>query len=212
MSKNNFHPQSIDTEAFIKRIKLSYLISSDFIDNVDIALSHPSYINRLTCNSSEEKKELINQFRRFALLGDALVRAIVMDYLFHHNETANLDQGKLSKFRDEIVSGQMLSVCGRDLRIGDFARLGEEIDKSKISTKIMSSMVEALVTAVYLVYDRDMEQLRDWFCEIFLENWVDIYVYSNLNPYGDEHLISDQEHLYMMGFDSDLGGFIPGDD
>ena len=37
-------------------------------------------------------------------------------------------------------------------------------------------------------------------------------VYSNLNPYGDEHLISDQEHLYMMGFDSDLGGFIPGDD
>jgi dsRNA-specific ribonuclease len=209
MSDNSFYAQScIDTELFITTLNLN----SEFTDDVNIALSHPSYINGLTCYSSEEKNDLISQFRRFALLGDALLRAIVMDYLFHHNETANLNEGELSILRDELVSKKMLSVCGSELRIGYFARLGVEIDRSKISPRIMSSMVEALVAAVYLGFDRDMDLLRNWFCKIFVERWVDTYLHIPLNPYGNEHLISDQEHLYMMGFDSDLGGFIPGDD
>jgi dsRNA-specific ribonuclease len=200
---------NIDTETLINRIKLGHLISSsDLIENVEIALSPPLYINGLTCYSAEEKNELISQFKRFALLGDALLRAIVVDYLFHHTETANFDGGSLSILRDELVSGKMLSLFGSELRIRYLDRFGE----GTISTKVMSSMVEALVTAVYLVYDRDMEELRYWFCEIFLERWVDNYLYYISHQYADEHLISDQEHLSMMGFDSDLGGFIPGDD
>jgi ribonuclease III len=130
------------------------------------------------------------------------------------------EHGQLSDLRDTLVSKSQLAYFARQIRLKDFALLGKGTDASNIySTRTMAEMFEALVAAVYLGFERNMVPAHIWFCDTFLEKAVDdhfndLEYVSNDDEYEDYGITpDDDEYLDMIGLgDSDLGGFVPGDD
>ncbi len=216
MPQNRLNDRDIDIERFMGVINLPNLEYTDFIK---IALTHPSFIYERTDLSQEDKDSQNREYRRLALLGDAVLRAVVIDYLFHDSKTTDYEHGQLSDLRDTLVSKLQLANFARQMRLKDFALLGKSYDKSNIDgTRLLPEMFESLVAAVYLGFERNMVPANIWFCETFLENAVDAH-FSDLeyvlnDEYEDYGITpDDDEYLDMIGLgDSDLGGFVPGDD
>ncbi|OFZ11627.1 MAG: ribonuclease III [Bacteroidetes bacterium RIFCSPHIGHO2_02_FULL_44_7] len=100
------------------------------------ALTHKSISN----NSEEASNE------RLEFLGDAILDAVVAEYLF--NRFPNEDEGYLTKIKSKIVSRRTLSLIGSEMEISKILRYnkGRSI---KLET-IEGNAFEALIGAVYL--------------------------------------------------------------
>ena len=119
------------------------------------AFTHVSYANEHNAVSYE----------RMEYLGDALLGMIVGEYLYHKYPTAG--EGELTTRRAKLVSQAPLRGIAQELGLGAFVLLGEGGEKSgeRENDKILSSLIESALAAVYL--DGGMEPARR-----FVENCV----------------------------------------
>lgn len=87
---------------------------------------------------------------RLEFLGDALLNLIIAEYLFQHYPKAS--EGELSRLRASLVKGETLADLARDLRLGDWLRMGPGELKSGGYRResILSDTLEAIIGAVYL--------------------------------------------------------------
>jgi dsRNA-specific ribonuclease len=95
-----------------------------------------------------------NHNQGLALLGDAVLDVIVLEYLYQHK--GKYGKGKLSNNRDELVKDSTLKI------IAD--RLGLEnliLHSGVLGYKNLTDGVEAILGAIYL--DRGLGVARDWF-------------------------------------------------
>ena len=53
-------------------------------DLLDIALTHPSYIYENNTLNRQQQDLQEQEYRRLAILGDSILNAIVIDYLYHN--------------------------------------------------------------------------------------------------------------------------------
>ncbi|HEX5514747.1 MAG TPA: ribonuclease III [Gammaproteobacteria bacterium] len=87
---------------------------------------------------------------RLEFLGDSALNFVVADELFHRcpHET----EGTLSRLRASLVNRTSLAELARDLRLGDYLRLGSGEIKSGGHRResILADSLEALLGAVYL--------------------------------------------------------------
>ena len=97
---------------FQKRLKYQF----QNIGLLNNALTHSSYIN-------EEKSEPIGSNERLEFLGDAILDAVISDYLYKRLE--NVEEGELTKLRAIIVCERSLASCGKTLSIGEYLNLGK---------------------------------------------------------------------------------------
>ena len=107
------------------------------------ALTHPSYSGEMRWS-----RERSNQ--RLEFLGDAVLELIVSDYLYReHPET---EEGELTRMRSSLVFEAALTVCARDIGLGEFIYLGkgEEISSGREKPSILSDTFEALIGAIFL--------------------------------------------------------------
>lgn len=118
--------------------QLESLLDYQFKNNelAQLALTH-----RSAAKSNNERLEF---------LGDALLDFIVGEALYHQHEEA--PEGELSRQRAAMVNKAALAQIGRELRLGEFVRLGTGEAKSggKKRDSILADTVEAVVAAVYL--------------------------------------------------------------
>jgi ribonuclease-3 len=128
------------------------------------ALTHSSYLN-------EGKSPETGNNERLEFLGDAILDAIISDYLY--NRLEHVEEGELTKLRAVIVCERSLAACGSRLAIGNWLRLGkgEENSGGRKRGSIIADAVEAVIGAIYL--DGGWNAARDFVIRIFTDRIED---------------------------------------
>ncbi len=105
------------------------------------AFTHKSY-------SIEHNSPACNE--RLEFLGDSIISAVVAHWLF--KKFGNVDEGKLSKMKSQIVSRTNLSTWANDLDLGAYLFLsqGEEATGGRKRESLLGNVYEALVGAIFL--------------------------------------------------------------
>lgn len=106
------------------------------------ALTHKSF------NEGKKKGTLDNEKLEF--LGDSVINLIVTAYLFKRFK--KLDEGELSKLKAHLVSSDFLFKASKSINLGDYILLGkgEKKHNGRNNKKIISSLFEAVVGALYI--------------------------------------------------------------
>lgn len=105
------------------------------------AFTHKSYAIERGYRSNNERLEF---------LGDSIISAVVAHWLFKKFE--NVDEGKLSKMKSQIVSRNNLSAWSDDMGLGEYLFLsqGEEATGGRRRESLLGNVYEALVGAIFL--------------------------------------------------------------
>jgi len=87
---------------------------------------------------------------RLEFLGDSVLGVIVTETLFRTHP--DLSEGRLAKLRAAVVNMRALAGVARELKLGQYLRLGrgEEATGGRDKSSILADCVEALIGAVYL--------------------------------------------------------------
>jgi ribonuclease III len=95
---------------------------------------------------------------RLEYLGDAVLGFIIADAIFKKFSQAS--EGELTRLRASLVKGETLAKLGRELKLGDYIKLGPGEMKSGgwRRDSILANTLEAIIGAVYL--DSDMDVCR----------------------------------------------------
>jgi len=102
---------------------------------------------------------------RLEFLGDALLNMVIAEYLFQRYPKAS--EGELSRLRASLVKGETLAELARDLKLGDWLRLGlGELKSGGFRREsILSDAMEAIFGAVYL--DNGLVACRDLILHLY---------------------------------------------
>lgn len=158
--------------SYLERLNEFQAANNIFFKNTDLlvaALTHPSYI-------AEHPDEGVHN-QRLEFLGDAVLGAVVADYLYHRYPEHS--EGQLTKMRAAIVCETTLARLANSLRLGELLRLGrgEEATGGRHRISNLADSFEALVAAVFLdkgwdavrrflhgLLDRDIENILSSGC------------------------------------------------
>jgi dsRNA-specific ribonuclease len=158
---------------FIDRFLGSVYASDPTIGNYELAIALPELEAAIGCvfdskallhlavtEQSYAAKMNISQGDNqcFALLGDALLDFVVLEYLYQNRGSHG--KGLLSTLRDLMVRDSVLEVIAEGLKLRNFIP-----HNGQIKIKSLTDGVEALLTAIYL--DQGLEVARDWILKLF---------------------------------------------
>lgn len=109
------------------------------------ALTHSSYANEL-----KAKKKEVQCNERLEFLGDAVLAAVVSEYLF--KEYKGLPEGDLTQRRKAVVQSAALASYARAIHLGQYLFLGngEEKGNGRERQSTLENAFEALLAAMYL--------------------------------------------------------------
>jgi len=107
------------------------------------ALTHKSYANEKGMGRSSDNE-------RLEFLGDSVLGLIISHTLY--NECPGEDEGILTRYKSQLVSGEMLARIARGLEIGEYLLLGKGEDASGGRRHVSNLMcaLEAVIGAVFL--------------------------------------------------------------
>ncbi len=105
---------------------------------------------------------------RLEFLGDAILDAVVAEYLFER--FPNEDEGYLTKVKSKVVSRQTLSAIGDELEIRNVLRYNK--GRSINLASLEGNAFEALIGAIYL--DAGFEQTKKIINNQIFRNYVDL--------------------------------------
>ena len=110
--------------------------------------------------SNEQKINRQQHYERLEFLGDAVLELVASDYVYRQDP--EVQEGQLTKKRASLVCEPALALCGRELAIGDFIRLGkgEDATGGRNRDSILCDVMEALIGAVYL--DGGMKEAKNF--------------------------------------------------
>ena len=114
------------------------------------ALTHSSYANE--CKDGRSNNE------RMEFLGDSVLSLVVSDHIFR--SYTDRPEGELTKLRASLVCERSLAAYAREIKLGDFIRLGrgEKQSGGDKRDSILSDAFEAVIAAIYL--DGGLESAR----------------------------------------------------
>lgn len=132
-----------------------------------VDISYPK--QALTHRSFDPK----HSYERLEFLGDALLGAIIGEYLYHHYD--KLDEGQLTRLRATLVRQETLVRIAEKLQLHRHIILGVGERKSggRHRASILADAVEALLAAIYLdsaSFEQARQCVLSWYAEILTEN------------------------------------------
>ncbi len=97
---------------------------------------------------------------RLEFLGDSILNFVIAEALFKRFPEAK--EGQLSRLRAQLVKGETLAEIAREMKLGDYLKLGSGELKSGGFRRdsILADAVEAIIGAIYL--DSDMDICRGY--------------------------------------------------
>lgn len=133
-------------------------------DNLQIALTHPSY-------TTENNISYLKNYERLEFLGDAVLKLITSNLLY--KKYPEYKEGKLSKIRSILVSDNTLAAIAKDIKLPEKMILGkgEEHTGGRDRESNIACTMEAIFGAYYL--DGKI-------------NFVEQFLNENLLPLSDE--------------------------
>ncbi len=110
------------------------------------ALTHKSYAN-------EKYKSKLYDNERLEFLGDSVLGIVISKILY--DECPNHDEGVLTRYKSQLVSGATLGRIAKDLKIGEYILLGkgEEASGGRRQFSNLLCALEAIIGAMYLDSD-----------------------------------------------------------
>ena len=141
------------------------------------ALIHKSY------NEGSQKNLPNNEKLEF--LGDSVINLVISEYLF--KKFTKLNEGELSKLKAHLVSSNFLYEIAESLNLGEYVYLGkgEEKNNGRKNKKIISSVFEAIVGAIYMDSNlRLTASVVTPFFNVFLEKLIEKKI--KINDYKSE--------------------------
>uniref|UniRef100_UPI0039A4CCB5 ribonuclease III n=1 Tax=Ornithobacterium rhinotracheale TaxID=28251 RepID=UPI0039A4CCB5 len=144
------------------------------------------FLEALTPRSAQRKSaegEAFN-YERLEFLGDAMLSAIIAEYLFVNAPTQK--EGYLTKMRAKIVSRKHLNQIGNDIGLLGFVD-SEVKRKVTLGANVCGDMFESLIGAIY--EDQGYELTKKFIYSTVIEPYVDL---ENL-----EHRISSYKSLML---------------
>ena len=110
---------------------------------LETALTHSSYAN-------EHRESGTDYNERLEFLGDSVLGMIAAEHLFRNE--LNMPEGKMSRYRAELVCERSLAAVADEIGLGRLLRLGkgEESGGGRERPSIKADAVEAVLAAIYL--------------------------------------------------------------
>jgi len=149
------NPQPGPIEAFQGQVRA--LLQKEGL--VQRSFVHPSYAN-------ERNLEPQESYERLEYLGDALLTAVVSEYLFLH--FGRLNEGALTMIRAGLVNEGSLAGLARALGLDRLVLLGkgEERSGGRQKPSILCDVFEALVGALFLELGYDKLKICFYHCSM----------------------------------------------
>jgi len=131
------------------------------------ALTHSSFYNESL--KQEENAHQLRDNERLEFLGDAVIGLVIAKTLMELFPHAS--EGKLSRWRSNLVSRKTLAEIALNLGVGDFLLLGRGERRTGGAEKrsILAAVLEAIVGALYL--DGGIEKASGFLLRIY-EPWL----------------------------------------
>ncbi|QDV71709.1 Ribonuclease 3 [Rosistilla carotiformis] len=129
---------------------------------------------------------------RMEFLGDAILGAVVCDWLYH--ERTDLNEGELTKIKSNVVSRQTCSKVAKRLGLDRCLLVGKGVRKNRSFPKSLTSDVfESIVAAIYL--DGGFDKVRQ-----LLHLWLAQEVAEGIDSRGDENHKSNLQQVVQRDF------------
>lgn len=112
----------------------------------NVSLYRKAFTHSSVANQAKERNEQKESYERLEFLGDAILSAVIADYLFKKFPFKN--EGFLTKLRSRIVSRQQLGKLA--LKFGMDQLVDAESGLTGRSNSINGDVFEALIGAMYL--------------------------------------------------------------
>ena len=151
----------LDKREFNSRLKKILGFSPGNLDLYEIAFIHRSATFTLPSG-----KKVNNE--RLEYLGDAVLDAILSDYLFEKFPDAN--EGFLTKIRSRIVNRDVLNELSVSMGINKI--LISKINSSHLTKNLYGDAFEALIGAVFL--DKGFKKTKKVFIKNVLNKYLDL--------------------------------------
>ncbi len=145
------------------------------------ALTHKSYHEGL-----QGFEDLPNN-EKLEFLGDSVINLVVTEYLFRRFK--KFSEGELSKLKAHLVSSNFLFKVARSVDLGDYVLLGkgEEKNEGRNNRRIIASLFEAVVGAIYLDSNyRVVSNTIISFFKDFIEQFIEDKEAIKINDYKSE--------------------------
>ena len=194
----------LNIEAF-KKSSIS-IPKFQYSELLKIALTHPNHIYDRTNIIRPQQKKQVLEHQGLANLGYVVFCRVVSRYLA--NNFSSLGKATLTIIESDLVSRKMLSEFARYLKLKKFCLLGKSYKWKHKSeqNKILAQMFEALIGAIHLEFDRDLEQTYHWLVKHYIAeavnqlltmalkddsdletdfqpiDWIEVLQLSSLNP------------------------------
>lgn len=122
-------------------------------------------IQALTHRSFAQQNKHAKDNERLEFFGDAVLKLIVSDFLFH--KFPSYSEGQLTKTRAQIISDKLLAKMASHIRLGNYIRFsyGEEHSGGKTRPSNLADTFEAILGALYI--DRGYEKTKDFFISLY---------------------------------------------
>jgi ribonuclease-3 len=123
----------------VLRAHVESLVGEGPIPRFEEALTHPSFANETGLPDNQ----------RLEFLGDAILGVCVSEMLVRSHVEA--DEGKLTRMRSALVSGEALAAWARHVSLGACVAFGRgaKLGTEREQTNVLADAAEALVAAVY---------------------------------------------------------------
>lgn len=127
---------NIDIETVQKKIGIPNFKRTDLLE---IALTHPSRIYE-NYNNRQQQDRQERDYRRLAILGDAILGTTIIDYLYQ--EYPDFNQQKITDVKSQMVSRKTCYKFAKKLNLKSFCGLGrgEHLQEEKKQIELFGEM------------------------------------------------------------------------
>jgi ribonuclease III len=164
-------PKSSEEKALAKSIHQTLGISPINITLYKLATQHSS-VAKENIPGHKESNE------RLEYLGDAVLSAVIADYLF--KKYPYRDEGFLTEIRSRIVNRESLNLLGKNLGLNDIVVYNDTRKHAQAYKSILGDTLEAFIGAVYL--DKGYRFTRNFVIKKLLLPHLDIDKIIEVNP------------------------------
>lgn len=128
---------------------------------LQIRFKNPAFLEEaLTHKSFAMERGGVPFNERLEFLGDSVFNTVIAAHLFARYP--DVDEGRLSKLKSQLVARQSLLTWGKELKIGAHLRLSEseEMTGGRERESLIANVMEALIGAIFL--DQGFETAREF--------------------------------------------------
>jgi len=136
-------------------------------------------------------------FERLEFLGDAVIEAVISEYLYHELPLAT--EGELTVMRSKIVSRKHLNELGKSFNITNL--LNVKLSAKQLGNNISGNLYEALTGAIFL--DKGYEGVKKFIYKSMIDPHIDLErLDKKISSYKSHMIEWAQKNHHQFGFEA----------